>query len=175
MQMMNKQTLNVGVAVLLGALLGGGVLAVAQTQGTAAPRTGLVGGPVTELFFSGNKEGLQVNNSPASLAAEDTKLIDLPVFVQPGSTAQSGAPQPGGFPDPQPGGFQGFGPPQGESNGRYQALSLGDGRDFMVLDTRTGLINASYESGKVQVFNSLVPNHVIEAPIKRHTLGEELR
>lgn len=132
-------------ALFLGILLGGGVLAVAQVN--SAQRTGLTSAPVTQLFFSSNKEGLRVNNTNTVLVDESTKLIDLPPFVE----AES------------------------QENGRYQALNLGDGRDFMVLDTRTGLVNAYYESGKVQVFNSLVPNHLLEAPVKRHKLGEELR
>ncbi|MGF1571902.1 MAG: hypothetical protein ACFCU1_02405 [Sumerlaeia bacterium] len=135
-------------ALFVGLLLGGGVFAVAQQQ-IQPQRTGINSGPITQVFFSGNKEGINLKNADVTLIETDTKLIDLPVFA--------------------------LGDANKEANGRYQALSLGDGRDFLVLDTRTGLANAYYDSGKVQVFNSLVPNHLLESSIKRHQLGEELR
>lgn len=136
------------VTLFLGILIGGGVFAVAQ-QANPPQRIGVSSGPITEEFYSGNKEGLRVNNSPVALLDVETKLVDLPPFVPSEKLA--------------------------DQDGRYQALNLGNEKDFIVLDTRTGLINAYYESGTVRIYNSHVPNHALEAPLKVHVLGEELR
>ena len=52
--------------------------------------------------------------------------------------------------------------------GRYEAIALGNGGSFVVLDTATGLANVYTEDGRLRVYNQGRPNHFFTIPMCSH-------
>lgn len=99
---------------------------------------------ISELLLPRMQEGREITNGDTAFATYDTDLQDLPVLV----------------------------PESGEA-GRYQAIALGDSKEFVILDTRLGLARRFSEDGStVVVYSARVPNHAITQAVRRHDAFE---
>ncbi|MBX3727633.1 MAG: hypothetical protein KF858_00480 [Candidatus Sumerlaeia bacterium] len=136
-------------SLAVGCLVGGAaMLLLGQTADT--PTRPFASLSVEKVLFPRRQEGVRIVGSGTTLAPRRTDAEDLLPLVDVAETQEN----------------------------RYQALMLGSDGDFMVLDSRTGVARAfrtvELENGqrqvqRVELYNAKVPNHIIEAPVRRHT------
>lgn len=127
-------------ALAAGVALGGAAMLLMGQTATERP-TPFQNQSVDEILFPRRQEGIVVLGDGTALAPAKTDVEELMALVNKNDTEV----------------------------GRYQAVALGAGNNFVVIDTQNGLTRAYLDETRMLLYNVRVPNHVIETRVRKHT------
>lgn len=122
-------------------LMGGMLIGAMLVAGIGTSTSAFRSRSVEDINFPRRQSGITLVGDATTLATTSTRLEDLPRLVERGET----------------------------DAGRFEVIPFGtSNEEFLLLDTRTGLVRR-FDGTTVTLYSSTVPNHIITAPIQRHS------